>query len=169
MYNNLQMSFVKSIVLLFFIYPTLISTNDETIIKYRNRYFHDIHTWHTITSLNGTWYGALHVLTENEQGVYFVDGTTNHSRIQNPFIVSESQSFDYGLVISQQDDFNMLYSLTLTQQLVPDPSRSNSRICVFLIAAERAACPYIVPVSFHGQTTCLWESVEGRGENFSIQ
>lgn len=127
-----------------------------------------VHTWHTIVSLNGTWYGTLHVMTENEKGIYFVDGGTNHSVIQNPFIVSESSSFDYGLVITEEDDFNMLYSLTLNQQLKPDPSRSNSRICVYLIAAQRAAHPQIIPVSFNGNTTCLWQSVEGRGENFWI-
>ncbi|CAF1292890.1 unnamed protein product [Adineta ricciae] len=109
------------------------------LLAYHSEQVSEVHTWHTITSFNGSWYGSLHVLTDNEQ------------------------------VITEQDDFNMLYSLTLSQQLEPDPKQSNSRICVFLISAERAACPYIVPVSFHGKTTCLWESVEGRGENFSIQ
>ncbi|CAF1292788.1 unnamed protein product [Adineta ricciae] len=147
----------------------LIIMSNGILLAYHSEQVSEVHTWHTITSFNGSWYGSLHVLTDNEQGVYFIDGTANHSRIENPFTVSESASFDYGLVITEQDDFNMLYSLTLSQQLEPDPKQSNSRICVFLISAERAACPYIVPVSFHGKTTCLWESVEGRGENFWIQ
>ncbi|CAF0861618.1 unnamed protein product [Adineta steineri] len=83
-------------------------------------------------------------------------------------VVRHTSSFDYGLIISDEDDFNMLYSLTLNQQVIPDPSQSNSRICVYLIAAQRAAYPKIIPVSFNGNTTCLWESVEGRGENFWI-
>ncbi len=128
----------------------------------------DVHTWHTIVSLNGTWYGTLHVMTENERGIYFVDGSDNHTRIENPFIVSESSPMDYGLVISQEDDFNMLYSLTLNQQVKPDPYQSNSRICVYLIGAQRAAHPQIMPISFNGNTTCLWQSVQGRGENFWV-
>ncbi len=148
----------------------LIITNVGSVSKYRDRRPNHVHTWHTIVSLNGTWYGTLHVMTENEHGIYFVDGSTNHSRIQNPFTVSESSPFDYGLVIHEKkDDFNMLYSLTLNQQLVPDPSQSNSRICVYLIGAERAAHPQIIPVSFHGNTSCLWQSVEERGENFWVQ
>jgi hypothetical protein len=127
-----------------------------------------IHTWHTIVSLNGTWYGSLHLMTENERGVSFVDGSQNHSLIQNPFMVFESSFFDYGLVVEDQDDFNMLYSLTLNQQVVPDPSQSNSRICVYLIAARRAACPQIKAISFNGNTTCLWSTVPGRGENFWV-
>ena len=104
----------------------------------------------------------------NERGIYFVDGSQNHSVVQNPFTISESSWFEYGLVISDEDDFNMLYSLTLNQQLTPDPSQSNSRICVYLIGAERASHPRILPVSFNGNTTCLWQSVEGRGENFWV-
>jgi hypothetical protein len=108
-------------------------------------------------------------MTENERGIDFVDGSTNHSHIQNPFTVSETSPFVYGLIVSGQDDFNMLYSLTLTQQVVPDPSQSNSRICVYLIGAERAAYPRIIPVSFHGNTSCTWKSIEDQGENFWVQ
>ena len=147
---------------------TLMIIDGRCIKKNYNQQNDDVHTWHTITSLNGTWYGNLHVMTDNEHGIYFVDGSKNHSTIQNPFIVSESSSFDYGLVISDESDFNMLYSLTMNQQVVPDPSQSNSRICVYLIAAKRAACPQIIPVSFNGNTTCLWKSVEDRGENFWV-
>jgi hypothetical protein len=143
--------------------------NGGLISKCRKRGFNDVHTWHKIVSLNGTWYGTLHVMTENERGIYFIDDSTNHSRIENPFIVSESSSFVYGLVISEEDDFNMLYSLTLNQEVVPDPSQSNSRICVYLIGAERAARPRIIPVSFHGNTSCIWKSVPGQGENFWVE
>ncbi|CAF1237432.1 unnamed protein product [Didymodactylos carnosus] len=108
-------------------------------------------------------------MTENEHGIRFIDDTTNHSRIHNPFNVSESSPFNYGLIISDQDDFNMLYSLTLNQQLVPDPTQSNSRICVYLIGAQRAAYPEIISVSFHGNTNCTWKSVEDKGENFWVQ
>ena len=127
-----------------------------------------VHTWHTIVSLNGTWYGTLHVMTENEDGIYFVDHTENQTIIQNPFTISEWVPFDYGLVVNDKDDFNMLYSLTLNQQVIPDPSKSNSRICVYLIGAERAFHPQITPVSFNGNTTCVWQSIEGRGENFWV-
>lgn len=161
--------FIRTIFSLLLLCSTLIGTNAGLMSKYRHQRLNHVHTWHTIVSLNGTWYGTLHVMTENEHGIEFVDGTTNHSRIQNPFTVSESSPFDYGLVISAQDDFNMLYSLTLTQQLVPDPFQSNSRICVYLIGAERAAQPHIIPVSFHGNTSCVWQSVEGKGENFWVQ
>lgn len=127
-----------------------------------------VHTWHTIVSLNGTWYGTLHIMTENEKGIFFVDDTFNQSNIQNPFTVSEWSPFTYGLVVHDEDDFNMLYSLSLNQQLPPDPDHSNSRICVYLIGAQRPFHPQIVPVSFNGNTTCLWRSVEGFGENFWI-
>lgn len=127
-----------------------------------------VHTWHTIVSLNGTWYGTLHVMTENEHGIYFVDHTINQTIIQNPFIISEWIPFDYGLIVNDKDDFNMLYSLTLNQQIEHDPSKSNSRICVYLIGAERASHPQITPISFNGNTTCVWKSVEGQGENFWV-
>ncbi len=159
----------KTIFSFLLIFSTSIIINIESVSKCRHRRYNRVHTWHTIFSLNGTWYGTLHIMTENEVGIDFVDGTTNHSRIQNPFTVSESSPFIYGLVISKQDDFNMLYSLTLNQQLVPDPSQSNSRICVYLISAERAAYPRIIPVSFHGNTSCTWKSIEGQGENFWVQ
>lgn len=139
-----------------------------TAARYVKARVEPVHTWHTVVSLNGTWYGALHLLTENEHGVSFVDGTPSHAPIKNPFELFESSFFDYGLVISEQDDFNMLYSLTLTQQVVPDPTQSNSRICVYLIAAQRAACPQIKAISFNGNTTCLWSTVPGRGENFWV-
>jgi hypothetical protein len=147
----------------------LIITNDGLVSKCRSRRHNHVHTWHTIFSLNGTWYGTLHVMTENEHGIHFIDGSTNHSRIRNPFTISESSSFDYGLVVSAKDDFNMLYSLTLNQQVVPEPSQSNSRICVYLIGAQRAFHPQIIPVSFNGNTSCTWKSVEGKGENFWVQ
>ena len=147
---------------------TLIFISITLLHKGDQQQYDPIHTWHTVVSLNGTWYGTLHVMTENEQGVYFVDGNKNHSIVKNPFVVSESSFFEYGLVISKEDDFNMLYSLTLNQQVTPDPAQSNSRICVYLIAAKRAADPQIIPVSFNGNTTCLWQIVQGRGENFWV-
>lgn len=150
------------------LFSTLMLIDGRWIKKSADQQGDHIHTWHTIVSLNGTWYGNLHPMTENEHGIYFVDGSPNHSIIQNPFIISESSFFDYGLVISDEVDFNMLYSLTINQQVVPDPLQSNSRICVYLIAARRAAYPQITPVSFNGNTTCLWQSVEGRGENFWV-
>jgi hypothetical protein len=163
------MIFTKTIFLLLFIFSTLIITNVELKSKCRNRRHNPAHTWHTIFSQNGTWYGTLHVMTENERGIYFIDNNTNHSHIYNPFTVSESSPFIYGLIINDQDDFNMLYSLTLNQQVTPDPSQSNSRICVYLIGAERAAYPRIIPVSFHGNTSCVWQSIEDQGENFWVQ
>ena len=131
-------------------------------------FINPIHTLHSVISMNGSWFGTLHVMTENEKGIDFVDTNQNHSLIQNPFIIREWIPFEYGLIVSDEDDFNMLYSLTLTQKVVPDPIQSNSRICVFLIAAQRAAYPKIVPVSFNGNTTCLWRSIDGVGENFWV-
>jgi hypothetical protein len=150
------------------VFSTLMIIDGRCIAKSGNQQKNDVHTWHTIFSLNGTWYGTLHVMTENEHGIYFVDGSKNHSIIKNPFIISESSPFDYGLVINDEADFNMLYSLTVNQQVIPDPFQSNSRICVYLIAAQRAAHPQIIPVSFHGNATCLWKSVQDRGENFWV-
>jgi hypothetical protein len=147
----------------------MIITNSGLVSKYRNRLHDDVHTWHGVFSHNGSWYGTLHLMTENEPGVYFVENSTNHSLVHNPFNVSESSPFVYGLIVSEQDDFNMLYSLTLTQQLAPDPTQSNSRICVYLIGAKAAADPMIMPISFHGNTTCKWQTVESRGENFWVQ
>lgn len=162
------MIFIRAILPFVFILITLIITNSGLVSKYSNRVHDDVHTWHTIFSLNGSWYGTLHVMTENEPGIYFVHNNTNHSVIHNPFNISEASPIVYGLIISEQDDFNMVYSLTLSQQVVPDPTQSNSRVCVYLVGAGRAAEPYIIPVSFHGNTTCKWHSF-GTGENFSVQ
>jgi hypothetical protein len=151
-----------------FLLSILIVLESRVTSQKLKQQYKNVHTWHTIVSLNGTWYGTLHIMTENERGIYFVDGNQNHSLVQNPFTISESSWFEYGLVISDEDDFNMLYSLTLNQQLTPDPSQSNSRICVYLIGAERASHPRILPVSFNGNATCLWQSVEGKGENFWV-
>ncbi|CAF4008579.1 unnamed protein product [Rotaria sordida] len=150
----IRTSFTFTIVL-----TTLIIIDGRFIRKSDNQQYNEVHTWHTIISLNGTWYGTLYVMTENEHGIYFVDGSKNHSLIQNPFIISESSPFDYGLVISDEDDFNMLYSLTLNQQVTPDPSQSNSRICVYLIGARRAAYPQIIPVSFN---VSFWKKLLSR-------
>jgi len=107
---SIRTSFIFAIAL-----PMLIIIDGGLIETSDNRRYYDVHTWHTIMSLNGTWYGTLHVMTENELGIYFVDGSKNHSLIENPFTISERLPFDYGLVIGDKDDFNMLYSLTLNQ------------------------------------------------------
>ena len=153
---------ILSCVLMFL---TLIVTNSKSISTLHDR----VHTWHNVFSLNGTWYGTLQVMTENEQDIFFVENNTNQSYVQNPFTITESSSFVYGLVVGSQDDFNMMYSLTLTQKVVPEPFRSNSRICVFLIGAKAAADPMILPVSFNGNTTCTWKSMFLKGENFWVE
>ena len=132
-------------------YFIVVHTNDNRWLMYRKESSSSFLAYNCIR-LDGIW----HIMTRNEHGISFVDGN------QNSLLLSESSPFDYGSVIKDEVDFDVWYSLTLNQQRISDPARSNSRICLYLIAAH----PEIIPVSFHGNTTYLWQSIEGTGENF---
>lgn len=121
-------------------------------------YASNIHTWHTITAQNGTWNGTLSSINE-ESKFETADGSPIHN-----FTVDADHPIRYGFGFDHGADFNIAYTLTLTQQ---DTQRFSSKACVFVITARGPANPDIRVEEFNG-AKCSWVVVPHVGEDFNI-
>ena len=133
-----------------------------------------VHTWHNMTVTSGAWTATLSVLSE---GLTFVDrlGATITA-----FPISPSLPFQYGMVLDDSDDFEVLYQLTLMQLSTSatglDSSSSPSfpvlspavtrKVCLFVIGANSAANPHISAFSYNGGALCTWKINPGVGVDF---
>lgn len=118
------------------------------------------HTWHQVSSQNGTWQATLKMINENGSFV------SRDGLPLTTFTVSPNQAKEYGFVLNKGDDFDVAYTLTLTQN---DSKNSfSSKACVFVITAAGPAQPDIRSESFHG-AACGWRVVPGVGEDFTVE
>jgi hypothetical protein len=119
------------------------------------------HTWHTVSSANGTWQAKLQMLNE---GGNFV---TRGGAAITTFNISPGNPQDYGFVLDAGDDFDVAYTLTLTQNDQKNARQFVSKACVYVITARGPAQPDIRVSHFNG-AECNWSLVKGVGENFSV-
>jgi len=117
------------------------------------------HTWHTVSSNSGTWDAKLQMI--NEGGSFVTrDGSSLSS-----FTIGPGYSQDYGFIYDPGSDFNIAYTLTLTEQ--GTSPQFTSKACVYVITANGPAQPDIRPSSYQG-AECNWLIVPGVGENFTV-
>lgn len=117
------------------------------------------HTWHTVRSTNGNWTAQLAMISEPG---WFV---TRKGEGVSTFSVSPANSFDYGFGFDAGADFDIAYTLTLTQN--SSAIGFVSKACVYLITASGPAKPDIRATSYNG-ATCDWNVVHGVGEDFTV-
>ncbi len=118
-----------------------------------------IHSWHNVTSQNGQWHATLKGI--NELSIFVAaDGITPIST----FSVNPQCPAKYGFGFDPSDDFNVAYTLTLTQDSV---ATFSSKACVFIITANGPANPDIRPISYNG-AKCEYTIVQGVGEDYSV-
>jgi hypothetical protein len=116
------------------------------------------HTWHLITTDNGIWDGRLQMI--NEEGFF----TDRDGSPLTKFTISPNKSQEYGFSFGPEADFDIAYTLTLTQR---DTKNFNSKTCVYVITASGPANPDIRPSSYNG-AQCDWKIVPGQGEDFFV-
>lgn len=119
------------------------------------------HTWHTVSTTNGTWNAKLQMINQNGSFVNR-DGASI-----SEFTIHPAQSYDYGFVLDPHNDFDVAYTLTLVQQSRPNSPNFSSKACVYVITAASPANPDVRPSSYHG-ADCKWNVVHGVGENFQV-
>lgn len=119
----------------------------------------DAHTWHNVYSKNGTWKGTLQTINEDASFVA-EDGSPISS-----FTVSEASPQKFGFIYGEDSDFDVAYTLTLTQNQL---ELFTSKTCVFVITAKGPAQPDIRTEPYNG-ATCQWTLVPGVGEDFYVE
>lgn len=119
------------------------------------------HTWHTVSSSNGTWVARLQML--NEGGSFVMrDGSS-----ADTFTINPNQSQEYGFTFDGDDDFDVAYSLTLTLRNTEKLPQFTSKACVFVITAKGPAQPDIKTIQYNG-AQCSYTIIPGRGEDFVV-
>lgn len=119
------------------------------------------HTWHTVRALKGTWVAKLQML--NEGGSFVARDNTR----LNTFTVSPEHEQDYGFQFDTGDDFDVAYTLTLTEKSPAAMPQFTSKVCVYVVTAKGPAQPDIRIETFNG-AKCDWNVVRGIGEDFLI-
>lgn len=80
-------------------------------------------------------------------------------------MVSSGEAQQFGFGFDNHADFNVAYTLTLTEQEGIDKLRMSSKACVFVITAKGPAMPDVTPISYN-HAKCTWKVVPGTGEDF---
>jgi len=119
------------------------------------------HTWHTVRALDGQWVAKLQML--NESGSF----VTREDTALTAFTLSPSHSQDYGFKFAPGADFDIAYTLTLTQTNAAMTPQFVSKACVYVVTASGPAKPDIRVSSFNG-AKCDWNVVAGIGEDFTV-
>ena len=118
-----------------------------------------VHTWHHVSTTEGVWDARLQMI--NEGGMFVTkDGST-----LTDFTVTSSTPMEYGFAFDEGDDFNVAYTLTLTQRDTGVFRRFSNKACVFVITAAGPAQPDIHASNYNG-AKCSWKVVKGYGEDF---
>ncbi len=129
------------------------------VVAGTNVYAGKVHTWSTVSSLQGNWHAKLAMI--NEDG-YFVDKS---EALLSNFDVSPGNDFTYGFGLGENVDFNLAYSLTLTAAKSPHLGFT-SKACVFIVTAPSPAKPDVHMVSYNG-AVCGW-TAGGHGVSFTV-
>lgn len=102
------------------------------------------HTWQTVISENGTWHARLQMI--NEGGNFVArDGSP-----LNEFVINTNYPKDFGFSYDIGDDFDVAYTLTLTQEAATKSQRFTSKACVYIVTASSPGKPDIRTSSFNG-------------------
>jgi len=124
-----------------------------------------VHTWHTVSAITGNWLGLLGATYEN---VTFADQNCKLHKNFFAFAVAPAMPQVFGLKLIPTNTFDVTYSIALVQagakfKKLDGPGRK----CVWVAAAQGPAYPDIRDLPYNG-VTCLWERVDGVGENYQI-
>lgn len=121
----------------------------------------EVHTWHKITAASGSWNASLRMISQ--EGFFVArDGT----RLSD-FVVEPNKPFEYGFGFPNTVNFDLAYTLTLTEQFKDSRRYFQSKACVYVISAKGPGNPDITALSYHG-ATCNWKVVKGVGEDFMV-
>ncbi|VVC76515.1 hypothetical protein AQUSIP_18280 [Aquicella siphonis] len=118
------------------------------------------HTWHTVTSDEGVWDARLQMINQ-DGGFEARDGSA-----LSAFTISPGKPQEYGFSFAKNADFDVAYTLTLTQRS-SDRMHFSSKACVYVVTASGPARPDIRASSFNG-AICEWKTVPGVGEDFIV-
>lgn len=117
-----------------------------------------VHTWHMVKTTNtSNWQGTLQVINEKATFVK-PDGSTF-----NTFSINAENPLKYGFAFDPNDDFDVAYTLTLTE----DAKAFVSKTCVFVVTAKGPAIPDINAIAYNG-ANCTYKVVHGVGEDFYV-
>ncbi|PHQ80863.1 MAG: hypothetical protein COB66_03730 [Coxiella sp. (in: Bacteria)] len=120
-----------------------------------------VHIMDHINTTDGNWSGRLTIISANEPA-YFTDAQKNNKGSTYDFTTQATQPFSYGFgIIPGKTDFNVAYSLTLTQKPAADTPLFTAKTCVFLITATSPATPDIRTESFNNATCKAAPSNDG--------
>ncbi len=120
------------------------------------------HTWHTVTATDGQWNATLQVISEADHA-WFV-GPDGQTKISG-FKLDSSAPQKYGFDFDNETDYNVAYSLTLTEQT--SNSNFSAKACIFVVTAKGAAQPDITALPYNG-ANCQWKINVGVGEDFTV-
>jgi hypothetical protein len=116
----------------------------------------NVHTWTTVYSLNGTWSGTLSSINEHAT---FVDA---NGQPMSQFTIDELTPVKYGFSFGENDDFDVAYTLTMTQKNTQQSnSLFSSKTCVFVVTAISPAHPDIQMIPYNG-AQCTSEALGGK-------
>jgi len=124
-----------------------------------------VHTWHTISAITGNWRGLVSATYEN---VTFADLNCKLSKNFFSFVTAPEYPVAFGMKLGSDATFDLTYSIAVVQagnkfEKLIGPGRK----CVWVSAAEGPAYPDVRDLPYNG-ATCLWERVDGVGENFQV-
>jgi len=126
-----------------------------------------VHTWHTISAVTGNWIGLVSATFEN---VTLCDQNCKLYKNFFSFTVAPSKPQIYGLKVMSDNTFDLTYSIALVQAGANFKKLNGlgpGRKCVWVAAAQGPAYPDVRDLPYNG-VTCLWERVDGVGENYQI-
>lgn len=116
-----------------------------------------VHTWHIVSAMAGTWNARLQAINEQAS---FVDAK---NQAIDSFTLDTQQAYKYGANFDPKDDFNVAYTLTLTEK---GTTNFAAKTCVFVITAKGPADPDIQVLKYNN-AQCSY-NVVSVGENFIV-
>ena len=121
----------------------------------------DAHTWDSIhVEDSGVWQGTLSPTSEASSFV-----NTACANITT-MTVTKNSPFSYGFKFPNEDDFDMAYTLTLTEHSTAGRARFVSKTCVFVVTATGPAQPDVQVLSYNG-AQCRQQNT-GTGDEFFV-
>jgi len=124
-----------------------------------------VHTWHTVSAIHGNWLGLISATYEN---VTLADKACKLWKNFFNFTLAAGSSQIFGMKVGPENTFDMTYSVALVQAGNNfEKSFGPGRKCVWVAAAEGPAYPDVRDLPYNG-ATCLWERIDGVGENYQI-
>ena len=110
----------------------------------------DVHFVNNMTVATGSWTGTISMLY---QYLTFVDAAG--ATIQS-FPVTPDTPYQFGTVLYDGDSFDVMYQITLVEGGDSPITRTDRRVCLFVISAYSAGKPQIMTVPFNGKVNCTW-------------